>query len=196
LKKLHIPGSLTTVGKYVFYKNEALEELTFGEGVTTIDDYAFSNAKSLKFVRLADSITTIGKQAFKGARDMESIVLGESVTTISNHAFYGWSNATIYTEYQAAPEGWSERWNSSYRPVVWGVTLDADGAVYSFKKTAATVSHLNEKSVIGAPLFEGKVFKGWTTVENGTEAEFAANELVKVADGTTLYAVWADVVAA
>jgi len=40
------------------------------------------------------------------------------------------------------------------------------------------------------PLRYGYVFDGWSTVKDATRAEYTADNVTEVADGTVLYSVW------
>jgi hypothetical protein len=85
---------------------------------------------------------------------------------------------------------WSLRWNSSYRPVVFGVELSEDKTyVVSLTITADTFSNLRTESVVTAPTCIGKTFKGWALSENG-DAVYQANDITTLAVGTTIYAIW------
>ena len=92
------------------------------------------------------------------------------------------------TDRAAAGEGWNARWNSSYRPVVWGCTF-SDGALVSFVLTQTSISNTNLSTQLTAPVREGYTFAGWSTQAGGA-AEYSLNGLSSVPFGTTLYAVW------
>ena len=136
------------------------------------------------------SVQAIGKQAFRNWKALRSVVICDGVQTITNHAFNGCAVATIYVESDTQPTGWEERWNSSYRPMAFGVTLADEGYVVSFTKTADTVKNVNTKSFMQAPVRAGYVFVGWAATADATTAQWQANEVESVADGTVLYAVW------
>ena len=65
-----------------------------------------------------------------------------------------------------------------------------EGYVVSFTKTANSFQNVNEKVVLGGPVRAGYDFEGWATQANATTAEFVDNQVLDVADGTVLYAVW------
>ena len=60
---------------------------------------------------------------------------------------------------------------------------------YILSYTKGTISNLDERNPLSAPVREGYDFAGWATSANG-EVQYAADELGNVADGTTVYAVW------
>jgi len=47
-------------------------------------------------------------------------VIPNSVTSIGGFAFDSCKSLTIYAEASSKPFGWSNIWNFSNRPVVWG----------------------------------------------------------------------------
>ncbi|MBQ8885046.1 MAG: leucine-rich repeat domain-containing protein [Clostridia bacterium] len=190
LKSVTIPANVETIEKYAFYKCSSLQSITLEEGVKVIGDYAFSGCTKLKTLILPDSLTSIGKQAFRNSKALKSVTLSKNLVTMANHAFYGCTNMTVYTEYESIPEGWSVRWNSSYQPVIWGVTLSEEGYVASFTKTAESVTYVDTLTAVNGPEFSGKTFVGWATVAGSAIAEITPDALMNVADGTVLYAVW------
>ena len=131
--------------------------------------------------------------AFKGWSGLSGVVLPTSVTFIGDHAFYGCYNATMYTEFTAEELSWSIRWNSSYRPVVFGATLSEDKTyVASLTITESTFANLRAEGGITAPTRANYIFKGWALTENG-EVVYAADKISELAVGTTVYAVWEEI---
>lgn len=189
LTQISIPQSVTAIENYAFYRCGALEHVDFGANVQTIGDYAFYACEKLKGLSLPQSVTTIGKQAFRSCRGLESIVLGSAVAEIRTHAFYGCPSLTIYTANNSAGSAWDARFNSAYRPVVWGCSLN-NGYVYSVTKTENTIVYLNEANALSAPYREGYTFAGWSTTKDATSASYALDGIQNVDNGTTLYAVW------
>lgn len=191
LSQISIPNSVTSIDNYAFYKCGALEHIDFGANVQTIGDYAFYACAELKGLTLPNSVTTIGKQAFRSCKGLESIVLGSAVDEIRAHAFYGCPSLTIYTSSNSAGSGWDARFNSGYRPVVWGCNLN-NGYVYSVTKTENTIGYLNEANALSAPYREGYTFAGWSTTKDATSASYALDGIQNVDNGTALYAVWVE----
>ena len=135
-------------------------------------------------------LATIGNYAFRGATNLTYVLLNDDVIDVRMHALYGALNATIYCEGSAPGSSWHERYNSSFRPVVWGCDLSSDGSyVVSFEKTADSITNFDAINGISAPVREGYTFGGWATVEDGTPV-YTAAEVMNAPDGTTLYAVW------
>ncbi len=189
LERIELPSGLTTIDDYAFYRCAGLKEIVFGANVQTIGDFAFYGCALLTSLDLPSGVTSIGKQAFRACTGLQSVVLRDTVTYIDAHAFYGCKSLTIYAQDAQPKEDWNARFNSSYRPVVWGCVLK-DGYVYSVTKNDKTLSNINTVNTFAAPQREGYVFAGWSKVENASAAEFAADKITDVSNGTKLFAVW------
>lgn len=187
LKEAILPESVGQINSYAFYRCSSLSRLDLG-GTEEIGDYAFFGCASLSNLTLG-RVTKIGTQAFRNCVGLTSVILRDSVTTIGSHAFYGCQALTFYTERSSVGGDWDARWNSSYRPVVWGCSVSEEGYLLSFVKTSLSVTNLNASNALSAPLREGYVFAGWSSVQNG-ETEYQSDGLDEVLEGTTLYAVW------
>lgn len=187
LTSVTLPNGLRDVGNYAFYKCTGLTELKLGN-VQSIGECAFYGCSNLTALVLPDSVN-IGKQAFRSCIKLQSVTISSNVSNINDHAFYGCNSLTIYAQNAAAQSGWSARFNSSYRPVVWGCTL-VNGYVYSVIKNDKTITNLNDANKLSAPQRVGYEFVGWSTVKDAATAEYSAEEFSNVAGGTTLYAVW------
>ena len=122
----------------------------------------------------------------------QSIIIGSTVTDIDAHAFYSAINAMIYVCDGADTTGWDERWNSSYAPVVYNVTLSADKTyVVSFVKGANNPDNLIAGEAKNyAPVRAGFGFIGFATDKDATEAKYDMQTVRRASDGTTLYIVW------
>ncbi len=191
IEKLAFPDSLETLGSNAFYYCTALKEIEFGGGVKNIGRYAFFNAGGLTALRIPENVTSIGDYAFKGTTGLKQILIPSTVTDIGDHAFYGATAATIYTDAKNYLGGWSDKMNTSFRPIVWGVTLSEDnGYVVSLTVTETTFSNVNAKGGFTAPEREGYDFKGWAESDSATTAKYTASEITSVPVGATVYAVW------
>lgn len=191
LEKLTLSDSITRIGNYAFRGCTALTEINFGSSVTEIGDFAFLGAENLKALSVPDSVTSIGKHAFRGMSSARQIILPSTVSTIGAHAFYGASNAVIYIDGEVAEDGWDERWNSSFAPVITNCALSEDKTfVVSFVKDGTNPDNMPVQGAIASPVKEGYSFAGFTKNPNGTEAEYTTTTLSKAPNGTTLYTVW------
>lgn len=121
LTSITIPDSVTIINYSAFRGCTGLTSVTIGNGVTSIGDYAFQDCSGLTSIIIPDSVTSIGVCAFYGCVSLESIIIPNSVTDIGRDAFRAFSKLKIYCKAEAKPIGWSDRWNSDNRPVVWGV---------------------------------------------------------------------------
>ncbi len=191
LTSIDLPDSLKSVGKSAFYKCLSVETLTLGKGLENIGDYAFYGMDKITKLILPESLKAIGKYAFKGCNGLTSIIVKESVEKIGAHAFYGCKSATFYTDAKSIPSDWQARWNSSYRPVVWGVEFSEDGSyVDCLVMEENTLLNENALGGIVAPKREGHTFAGWATDSEREEVVYTADKLAEVPKGIKLYAVW------
>ena len=192
LTAVAIPDSVKVIEDYAFYKCVGLTEVTFGSSIEEIGEYAFMNASLVKSLALPKSVKHVHKYAFKGWNGLTSLVLQEEIERIDDHAFYGCKQATVYVEASDAESVlWSSRWNSSYRPIVWGCVLSEDGT-YVTSVTIKDNTLFNKRNAeYTAPECAGKVFLGWATQEGG-DVVYTAAEIVNAPKGTTLYAIWGD----
>ncbi len=191
LTELSFPETLTSIGRYAFYGCLKLQALNFGDGIETLGDYSFFGAEVLREVHLPKGVKTIGKYAFKGCKYLASITIPSTVEFVGANAFYDCKRATVYTDLTEAPAAWAARWNSSYRPVVWGCTLSEDrDYVVSVSVGEKTFENLNRYKQLTSATREGYVFLGWSTDPAATSAEYSAELLSGVPVGTTVYSVW------
>ena len=193
LTEVTLPDSLTAVGGRVFYRCSALASVTFGSGVTCIGDYAFYGCSALTELDLPLSLREIGDYAFRSCTGLTSVILGDHVEAVGIHAFNGARGLTVYCEAESAGERWHARWNSGYRPVVWGCTLsDDESYVVSFVKTENSLLNPEATNGISDPLRDGYTFAGWRTQTEAGETVYSSDQLKDVPDGTALTAVWTE----
>lgn len=191
LKEVVIPETIKSIGAYAFYKCTNIEKVTLSDGVESIGNYAFYGVERLQRLTLPNSVKSIGMYAFKGCNYLQSVVLGDNVEEMGKFAFHGCKQMTVYTTAQSLPEGWHNRWNSSYRPVIWGCTLSEDGSyVASVTIGENTVENKKEENVIVSPKRAGYTFGGWSATVDGVEVVYQASEIAKAPVGTVLTAIW------
>ena len=94
LRSVFIPDSVTAIGVYAFSSCENLTNIVIPSSVTIIWGGAFSDCTSLTRIVIPDSVIPIGEYAFSGCSSLTSISIPDSVVSICNHAFYGCSNLT------------------------------------------------------------------------------------------------------
>ena len=87
-----LPDSVQTIGTNAFYRNLALETVSFGTDLLSIGDAAFANCPELQTVEFRECNTpllTIGGLAFAHAEKLTTLTLSESLKKISAGAFRG-----------------------------------------------------------------------------------------------------------
>ena len=104
-----------------------------GIKVTAIADSAFEGCASLTGIVIPESMTSIGNRAFYECTSLTSVVIPSSVTTIGAYPFDDCLSLTIYCEAQSKPIGWSDSWNYSNRPVVWGYSGNGISGSLNYK---------------------------------------------------------------
>ncbi|MBQ8658106.1 MAG: leucine-rich repeat protein [Clostridia bacterium] len=199
LESVVLPDSVKSVGTSAFYNCVSVKEVSLGNSLVSIGDYAFFGLDKVERLALPQTLKTIGNYAFKGWNGLISIVLPSDVIAIGEHAFYGCNGATVYAAATSDETGWDARWNSSYRPTVWGANLVVDedsGELYvdSVAVTEETFANLKGEGGFTAPVRAGYEFLGWATSETGA-VDYASGEVFKTPAGTTLYARWKEIVA-
>ncbi len=192
LTEINLPDSVKYIYNNAFYKCTGVESIDFGNGLIWVGPYAFYGMSGVDSLQLPSSLQVIDGYAFKGWNGLSSVVLSANIQSISQHVFYGCNGMTIYAESTEAEVEWSDKFNSNYRPVIWGCTLSEDKTyVVSVTITENTISNKNAKEGIAAPEREGYAFVGWATQANGAPA-YSAADIHKATIGTTLYAVWVE----
>jgi uncharacterized repeat protein (TIGR02543 family) len=192
LKEIVIPENIQSIGAYAFYKCENIESVTIEHGVQSIGDYAFYGVENMQRLSLPNSVKSIGMYAFKGCNYLQSIVLGDNIEEIGKFAFHGCKQMTVYTSANSLPEGWHTRWNSSYRPVIWGCEISEEGYVVSVTIGEDTIYNKNIENVIATPKRAGYTFDGWSATVDGVEVVYKANEIANAPVGVTLTAIWTE----
>lgn len=72
-----------------FFRNKAIQRVTFLMDEIEIPDEAFHEAEGLTTVVLPERVTAIGEQAFRTVPSLTSLTLPPTVNKIGNNAFYG-----------------------------------------------------------------------------------------------------------
>jgi hypothetical protein len=97
---------------------------------------------SVTYKNVVYPVTTISERAFSNCTSLTSIEIPQTVTRIGDNAFYECTSLTIYCEVASKPSGWSNNWNFSNLPVVWGyknpnpntITFTIIGTTYQAKQ--------------------------------------------------------------
>lgn len=186
LEKIVIPDTVKVIGKRAFAKCDALKSVDLGSGVTEIQNYAFYKCGSLNRIKIPSNVTKICDYAFRNC-SLSSVYLAETVSEMGSHVFNGNTNLTFFVQSDEVPSGWSSRWNSSYRPVIFGVKLsDNDEYIESFVKTETSIINENARNGISEPQRDGYVFVCW----KGNSEIYDKDTIINAPNGVTYYAEW------
>ena len=188
LQSVTLPDSVVTVERGAFYECASLSSVDLGS-VKEIGAYAFYSTGLVNLI-LPESVERVGAYAFALASHLQSVYVPETDAEIGTNAFYGCETAVIYTNKAQASEIWSVRWNSSYRPVVWGCALSEDGTYVS--RVTGNVTFSNAINGIAAPVRRGYTFAGWGTTPAAAEYTDPA-DLTTVGENAVLYTVWQEI---
>ncbi|MBE6634763.1 MAG: leucine-rich repeat domain-containing protein [Ruminococcaceae bacterium] len=191
LVAVSFPDTLVKIGESAFYRCTMLKDADIGVGVREIGSYAFYENSSLEHIALCDALVSIGVQAFRGCDLLTSLLICGSVESIGANAFYSCDGLTLYVSDKSDAEGFDERWNSSFCPVVWGCEIAESGDyVVSICGGDELLSNNFADTVFSAPLREGYTFGGWALDKGSDEPEYFSTELAVIADGVRVYSVW------
>ena len=200
LPRLSLPDSVKTIETAAFMNCSRLNEIDLNQ-VEYIGDYAFAGNVSLINIVIPESVKHIGAGAFyrlgvfalednlplNGSR---SVIIREGLDSLDAHAFYG-CQATFYMEDKNMRDEWGSSWNSSRRPVVWGVTLDESGAyVVSLTVQKNTFEYYDLLNSPSGPYRAGYTFVGWSLSPASNEIAYTVQTVMNAPVGTTLYAVY------
>jgi len=195
VKEINLPDTVTDVGAYAFYKCTSATSINIGSSVENIGAYAFYGMESVKRFNIPSNVKTIGAYAFKGGENVTSMILADTFDSVGAHSFLSWKKATFYLEADSVPEGWNVRWNSLYRPVVFGCNLSEDKSyVVSIDVSKDSIKNVNARNPLSMPVRLGYSFDGFTTVEGSDVCEYTLEQLTEVPEGTTVYLIWNEIV--
>ena len=121
LESVIVPGSISTINHSAFYGCDVLSDVTLGNGIIHICEDAFFS-DNLSTIVIPNTVTTIDGYAFGSNCNMTAAYVPSSVITMGGNVFYACYEATIYCQATSKPTGWDDKWNSSNRPVEWGVS--------------------------------------------------------------------------
>jgi hypothetical protein len=180
--------SIQHIGDYAFRSCEAMQKVQLPDGLQSIGKFSFYNCTGLEAMVIPTSVTKIGDYALRGCSAMRSVVIPANVTEMGKYALHGAAKATLYCEAESIPAYWSERWNSSRRPVVWGAKLSEDKTyLVSFVKDAGNPAHLSSLVSMTAPVREGYVFAGFQAADGQV---YTAEQVMQIPNGTSLTVLW------
>jgi hypothetical protein len=85
-KKLNIPDSVTSIGRWAFARCKSFQQITIPDSVKDIGEYAFEGCTSLQEITIPNSVTSIDKFAFYGCTSLQKIKISKT-TNIGNDVF-------------------------------------------------------------------------------------------------------------
>ncbi len=198
-------ANVETIGDYAFANTIKLHSLVLPETLKNVGTAAFLYSGENAIVIKAAEIIEVTKVDEEGSEHkdieiippvysgMESIIISGDVTKINEHAFYGFYFATFYFECQNKNVVWGRGWNSSYRPVVWGVTLSEDKSyVVSINVTKDTFIYQEALNAKFAPARAGYKCVGWTTKLGSNEVEYTVENVYTAPVGSVVYAIYVE----
>lgn len=94
LKKIEIPGSVVSIGKFAFRECPNIEEIILKDGIQVIGEQAFYSCSKVTSLELPSSIRTIGNSAFRSCYGITEIIIPNGVQVISDYAFANCSGLT------------------------------------------------------------------------------------------------------
>lgn len=164
--------------KKFYVGGELLTTIAIPEGVTAVKPYCFTGGIP-RAILLPSSVSTLEANAFRGCTSLAGIYLHEGIASIGDSAFFGCSRLTVFSAAEAALEGWSENWNYSNRPVVFGcvdggITYDglawiktAEGTATIYGYTGSATALSIPESISSTPVtgISSYAFRGITSIE-------------------------------
>ena len=90
---MEIPGTVTSIGQYVFRNCTNLTSVIFGEGTTSIGQYALAGNTNITQIHLPESLTSLGEGAFQNCTALTSVNIPAGLSSGYN-AFNGCSALT------------------------------------------------------------------------------------------------------
>ena len=126
-----------------------------------------------------------------------TLTLSSTEPTKTGYSFLGWSTSATATSATYSAGGSYTANSSATLYAVWKintytVTFNANGGVNAPTPQTKTYDVLLKLSS-EEPQKDGYVFVGWTSILNGTEAEYKAGEYYSYDSDVVLYAVWEEI---
>ena len=84
---IHIPKSVTVIGKHAFANCECLSEIKIPSSVGSLGDFAFEDCYSLESLFIDEGVPVIGFGAFRGCQSLTSILISASLRDTVEEAF-------------------------------------------------------------------------------------------------------------
>ena len=116
-------GSTTSIQNQAFYGCNTINTIKLPDGLKSIGRYAFSLCKNLSSINIPSAVEKIDAGTFSGSNNLTSVYIPLSVVTIGEYVTNGCGKLNIECERNEdeIPSTWNKYWNSSNRPVTYGV---------------------------------------------------------------------------
>lgn len=95
VRRIVIPGTITTITDHAFYGCDNLETVKLMRGTTQILGYAFAENALLQSINLPDTLVSIGASAFDNCDSLQAILLPNNLQTIGDYAFRNTQLSTV-----------------------------------------------------------------------------------------------------
>lgn len=119
LKSVSMSENLQVIGEQAFFASGLLE-ITLPVGLKEIHSAAFLHCENLNNITIPNTVVYIGEKAFALCPKLTSIIIPDSVVSVEAEVFKECENLTIFCVVASQPTTWSDEWNYSDCPVVWG----------------------------------------------------------------------------
>lgn len=100
--------------------------------VTTISNAAFLKKRAIQNVLIPKSILKIENSAFAECRNLVSVLIHKNLNYMGAYVFSNCDSLTIYCEVPSQPIGWNIHWNSSNRPIIWGIIDKSENELFEY----------------------------------------------------------------
>ena len=160
VRRIVIPGTITTITDHAFYGCDNLESIQMMRGTTKVSDYAFASNSKLNKVVLPNTLTSIGGYVFSGCSGITEISLPTGLKKIGDYAFENVQLKTVIVPNSVESIG-----NGAFKgcPLV-SITLPFVG---KDRNVSSTVEKTNGSGYIGSSVLFGYIF-GANTIETGS----------------------------
>ena len=84
---VHIPDTITTIGKYAFRGNKTAKRIVMSDSVKIVDRFAFAHCVNLEEIVFSRNLEVIGENAFLKCQRINELDFPNSLKTIGKGAF-------------------------------------------------------------------------------------------------------------
>ena len=87
MKRINLPSTLVSIGRYAFSNCIELEEITLPDGLQRLDEGAFYNCLSLQRINIPPNLRAIREAAFMYCESLTDVIFSEGIQDIEEDAF-------------------------------------------------------------------------------------------------------------